>query len=202
MKTIILYCLSFLIAAPAWSATILSGVVDLTITADLDGIYLDLESAMLTSIDDDFSDSQVNFFFGGDGVFSGDRFLPARIGTGSSDPVRNLPEASVVSSEMFFADPGFGGSMMHVGVGANQFENGMEGYLGFKFDRLDDGSFTFGWMRVTLTNGSSTGTVHEWAYSDTPGEIILVGGSVIPEPASGMMLLLTSCGIAFLRRKR
>lgn len=59
--------------------------------------------------------------------------------------------------------------MMHVGGGANQFENGVEGYLGFKFGRLDDGNFTFGWKRVTLTNGSGNGTIHEWAYSDTPG---------------------------------
>jgi hypothetical protein len=80
-------------------------------------------------------------FFGGGGVISNDRFLPARPGVQSSDPVRNLPVASVVSDSLFFSSPQFGTSMMHIGDVTGQFKNGTEGYLGFKFDRLDDGAF-------------------------------------------------------------
>ena len=202
MKSIVSTCLASLVTSPAWSAVILSGVVDLPIATTLDGMYLDLDSASAVPVDDELNNSQVNFFFGGDGVISSDRFLPARLGVQSSDPVRNLPVAAVVSDSLFFSSPQFGTSMMHIGAAAGQFENGTEGYLGFKFDRLDDGNFTFGWMRVTLTNGSGEGTIHEWAYSDTPGELIEVGGTVIiPEPTSGMLFLLASGGMVLLRRR-
>jgi len=202
MKSIVSICLASLVTSPVWSAVVVSGVVDFPIATTLDGIYLDLDSASAVPVDDDLDNSQVNFFFGGDGLLSNDRFLPARLGVQSSDPIRNLPVGTVVSDSLFFTSPEFGTSMMHIGnSAAGQFENGVEGYLGFKFDRLDDGDFTFGWMRVTLTNGSSEGMIHEWAYSDTPGELIVVGRTVIPESTSGMLFLLASGGMVFLRRR-
>lgn len=203
MKKIICCCLPCFFAAPARSALIMSGDVNLSIIANQDGIYLDLVSASVVPVDDDLSESQVNFFFGGDGIFTSDRFLPARSGTGHSDSVLNLAPGLPISNDLTFASAGFGSSMEHIGNSAGQFVIGTVGFIAFKFDRLDDDNYTFGWMRVTLTNGSSPGIVHEWAYSDTPGELVEVGGPVIiPEPMTGLMALLASCGAVFLRRRK
>jgi len=202
MRKMIYGFLPCFFAAPAWSALIMSGEVNLSITTNLDGIYLDLVSGSVVPVDDDLSDSQVNLFFGGDGIFTSERFLPARVGTGNSDSVLNLALGLPISNDLSFASAGFGSSMTHIGNNVGQFEIGTEGYIGFKFDRLDDDNYTFGWMRVTLTNGSSPGIVHEWAYSDTPGELVEVGGPVIiPEPMTGIMTLLASLGAVFLRRR-
>ncbi|YCM44555.1 PEP-CTERM sorting domain-containing protein [Verrucomicrobiaceae bacterium 227] len=203
MRKFIYCCLPCLFATPAWSALIMSGEVNLSVTTNLDGIYIDLVSGALVPVDDDLSDSQVNFFFGGDGIFTSDRFLPVRDGTGNSDSVLNLAPGLPISNDLNFASAGFGASMTHIGSNPGQFEIGSEGYIGFKFDLLDDDNYTFGWMRVTLTNGSSPGVVHEWAYSDTPGELVEVGGPVIvPEPMTGMMTLVASLGALFLRRRK
>ena len=203
MRKLIYLSLPSFIVAPAWSALIMSGEVNLGISRTLDGSYIDLVSSSIVPVDNDLSDSQINFFIGGDGIFTSERFLPARIGSNNSDPVINLPLGIPVSDVLDFAPAGFGSSMAHIGSNPGQFESGMEGYIGFKFDRLHDGQYTFGWMRVTLTNGSAEGIVHEWAYSDTPGELVEVGGPVIiPEPMTGVMTLFASCGAIFLRRRK
>ncbi|GAA5482914.1 PEP-CTERM sorting domain-containing protein [Haloferula sargassicola] len=202
MKALVLTVLiTFAAGTRAQTAVIYSGVQDIPIPTNFEGVSVNIFD--LTSFDGDpapdWSDSQVNFFFGGDGVFSGPRFLPVRTGTGATDPILSLMPGDLVETISLTGPGGNGASQDHIGNALGQFPSGVESYLGFKLDLTGSGDFVNGFMRVTLTNGSSEGLIHDWAYSDTPGETITVG--VIPEPSTPVLVGALGLALAF-RRKR
>lgn len=180
----------------ARAALVFSGPQDIPIPTTFSGVSVDLINRTSFNGDPapDWSDSQINFFFGGDGIFSGPRLLPVRSGNGASDPVIALDPGDLVSLSSLVGPVGTGSSLGHVGTGAGRFESGAEGYLGFRLDLTGGGDFVNGFMRVTLNNDNLAGMIHDWTYSDTPGESVTVG--VIPEPSAtligtiGMALLL------------
>lgn len=173
-----------LVSAPTgWGAIIYAGDREIPIPTTFTGIYLDLTNGNTHTSDPlGFSEAQINFFFGGLGIASDEDFLPARVGTGNLDPIQLLMPGDQVDATLSFGPVGNGGSDGHVASppGPNQFESGLPGFIGFQLDLNQNDQFVYGWMRATLTNGSSEGVVHEWAFSDTPGEPVVVG--VIPEP--------------------
>ena len=193
--------LSLLLTADSsHAALVYSGIKDIPVPTTFGGVSIDLINSTFFNGDPatDWSDSQVNFFFGGDGIFSGPRFLPVREDSQATSPIVNLSGGEVVDDSSVFGPVGNGASDSQIGTGSGQFASGTEGYLGFQLDLTGSGDFVNGFMRVTLTNGSSEGTVHDWTYSDTPGEPVIVG--VIPE--SSTFTLLGLFGLTFLSWRR
>jgi hypothetical protein len=161
------------------------------------------------------ADWDVNFFFGGIGIAYSDTFNPFvddSVAQGSQ--ILNVAIGTNIQSEAASRTLGvnsFGGSgRPNGGSGESHFDTptlnnatysaftpGGQGYIAFALDTDDNGTDDqFGWMRVTLTNDGTPGTVHDWAYSDEASFTV----GQIPEPSSLMLLLLGSLGL--LRRKR
>jgi hypothetical protein len=200
----VLVVLSLIAAAPmGQGAIVLWANQEIAIPTTLEGVYLNIGTGETHFSDvTGFSNAQVNFFFGGFGIATNEDALPARVGVGSLDPIRRLNPGDPVNDTLSFGPQANGGSSGHLSTvpAPEQFESGVPGYLGFQFDLNEDGQYVFGWMRVTLTNGTSDGVIHEWAYSDTPGEEIVVGA--VPEPSTWLLGLLGGTLAMGFRRTR
>ena len=156
--------------APARAALIYSGLKDLVIPTGLTGIYLDLDTG-ITGFDENAPPTgwDINPFFGGTGIANNTVFQPVRMGAGNEDAVRKLGAGSVVSGSAVFSS-GFGGSgdvNQHLGAGANQFQAGTEGYLGFKFTTNAAADPYYGWMRLVLTGNLAGAQIKDWAYENS-----------------------------------
>lgn len=196
---LVLVILSFAIRQSVQGAVIYSGIQNISIATTFDGTYVDVEntnnatnhgSTTITGWD-------VNLFFGGVGEFNQSNFQPVRASSGNSfSAIQNLAVETLIGAGSTFAT-GTGGSgdigSEHVGFGANQFQPGVEGYLGF---RLNGSSY--GWMRVTFTFDEPGAVIHDWAYDDT-GAAILAG--IVPEPGRATLLCL-GLSMALMRRRR
>ena len=158
------------------------------------------------------TDWDVNFFFGGIGIAYSDTFQPFVDDTVSNrSQILNVVTGTVIESEAAARTLGinsYGGSgRSNGGTGESHFDTpdldgptysafspGSEGYIAFVLN--PGGSEQYGWMRVTLENDGSAGTIHDWAYSD---DITFTVGQV-PEPGSLILVLLGSFGL--FRRRR
>lgn len=200
-KTVFFY--SFFGMIPiAYCGTVFRLNEDIPIPNTFTGVYLDLVSGFTHFSDTTgFSNTQVNFFFGGAGIGSDEDFLPARVAAGQLEPIKPANFGEIVPGTLDFGPEGDGASADHVSntPTGEQFESGVPGYIAFQLDLNEDGNYVAGWMRVTLTNGSSEGVIHGWAYSDTPGEPLAVG---IPEPSSALLALFVTFPVLFVRRRR
>src|SRR4051812_16329337 len=128
--------------------TIYSGLKDIPIPNDFDGVYLNIDNGATGSVE--ITGWDINPFFGGDGVGNSASFQPARTGTGNGDPILALGTGVKVDASFLYA-PGPGGSDAHLGAGPGQFVSGQEGYWGFKFPTDGSAGPFFGWMRVVFT---------------------------------------------------
>ena len=118
-------------AAPA--ATLYSGLQDIAIPTDFNGVYLDLDAG--TTFHGTTTGApagwDINPFFGGAGIANSPSFQPVRTGTGNLDAIINLGEGPLVSSGQTYSS-GFGGSgddNQHIGPAAAQFQAAQDGYL-------------------------------------------------------------------------
>lgn len=156
----------------------------------------------------------VNFFFGGIGIAYSDTFQPFVDETvGARSQILEVTQGTVIASEAVLRTLGvssYGGSgAPNNGGGESHFDvptldadpaysaftpGDSSSYLAFVLNPGADEEY--GWMRVTLTNDGTPGTIHEWALSD---EVTFQVGQ-IPEPGTTALLLLGSFGI--VRRKR
>lgn len=159
-------------------------------------------------------DWDLNFFFGGIGIAHNSSINPYR-GDASDNlsPIHALGvgesidgSTATLSGALPLTTPDFGGSGIgsggnggvstsssHLGTNPEQFEANNQEYLGFV---LDPGpNEKYGWMLVTLQDDGSAGTIHSFAFSDTP---LAVGA--IPEPTTAILALLGL--IPVFRRKR
>jgi hypothetical protein len=143
----------------------------------------------------------INPFFGGTGMANSTTFQPARTGTGNTDPAIRLNSGDLVSNALTFSS-GFGGigdPVSHLGSGPTQFAVGAESYLGFRFTKDNASGPYLGWMRVTFTNNTAGGFIHDWAYDDSGSPITV--GLPIPEPSRTALLALFIGGTCFRRRR-
>ena len=211
-----------LVAHPVMAAITYSDMVDLPIPTNFDGIYIDLdtgtgtpggggsgtaETNSFTFGSAPVSGWDLNLFFGGIGIAHSNNFQPFRDDTADNlSFIHNVSLGTVVDAASAAANtlglPGFGGSgrsngstvgESHFGVGANYFEPGTAGYMAFVLDQ--GGTPQYGWMKVTLKNDGTTGTVHEWAFSSDPIEV-----GMIPEPSA--WILVASGIVAGVSRRR
>ncbi len=182
------------------AAVIASGLRDITITSDFDGVYLDVDAGTAGSTETVGWD--INLFFGGEAVGTSPAFQAARTTIALDAPILSLPTGQTVDGTLNFLT-GYAGSETHVGNGAGQFASGSEGYIGFSFTTNDSSGPYYGWMKLVLANDGSTGLIREWAYENT-GAAITVGSTSaapVPEPAVIYPVLLGVIGLC-LRRGR
>jgi hypothetical protein len=199
MKRLIILALGQLfLTLPANAAVIYSGIQNIVIPADFNGIHINLDNAATSA--SPFTGWDINPFFGGAGFANSAAFQPARLSSGSLDPVIRLNLGDMVGSSLIYSS-GFGGSgdsVPHLGVASNQFGVGQEGYMGFLFTTDASTGPYYGWMRVAFTNNAPGGIIKDWAYDDT-GSAITVQS--IPEPSRALLLML-GIGTALFRRRR
>ena len=186
-------------ASPARASTLVySGVQDIAIPTTFAGIYLDLDTgATGTSA---FAGWDINPFFGGVGIANSAAFQPVRVGSGLFDTYVNQAPGTIINAYTQSYSLGAGGSdTEHFGTGANQFHDGVDGYLAFEFTTNGNAGPYFGWIRLSLTNNTAGALIRDWVY-DNSGSGIAAGVSA-PEPGSAVLLLM-GMGVLGLRRRR
>ena len=206
MKRRLLIFLSALlpVTMPAGRAAIVySGVQDIAIPQNFNGVYLNIVSGATA-----FSQpgswntaSWLNPFFGGVGIGNSALLLPFITG---ADQIVKLSAGATIGSGGNFA-PGESGSSTHTGPAANQFQIGTAGFMGYKWQPPGGGFDYYGWLRMEVNNVGA-GKITDWAYESTAGVSILAGAGAlapIPEPAQAcQMMLLALPGAALLLRRR
>jgi hypothetical protein len=186
----------FVVAAAGRSdaAIVYSGVVDVSIPTDFEGVYIDIDG--MSSSLSETNGWDINFFFGGSVIATGGSFNPVAESADSTARILGLEEGVEVGSELIFAaSPG--GSSTHMGPAADQFQEGVESYIGFSFFTNDSEGPLYGWMRIEVTANNPGGVVHDWAFEDTGAPIIT---GMVPEPSS--LLLLGFAPLLICRRRR
>ena len=166
----------------AQADVIYSGIQDIAIPANFDGVYLNIITQQHATAE--VAGWDVNPFFGGLGIANAPGFQPVRLGTGSEDSIVPLSFGSSISGSLTYSS-GYGGSGAedfsgHLGPGPSQFTDGQSAYFGFQVTR--NAAVSYGWMQVTLTRDGN-GVIQDWAY-DTSGAAMLAGatGSVGASP--------------------
>ena len=189
---------SIVLVLPSAAEVIYSGLQDISIPANYDGVFLNVETgAWNTDTLSPQSGWDINPFFGGSVLWNSPAFQPVRSGTDSLDAVLNLAAGTVVNSGSVYSTfvqqtggqnvggPGYGGSQTHIGAGVGQFADGVEGYFGFKINGAN-----YGWMRVVFTNNTSGAMIKEWAYENTGAgiavaNIVRSGSNINLDSSSG-----------------
>lgn len=181
------------LATSAPAAVIYSGLQNITIPNDFEGVYFNvITGAATTSPPGNWNSAPfINPFFGGTAIGTSDLLRPVITG---ADQIENLAYGSVVGPGSMFATAE-SGSMTHIGVAANQFQFGVEGWLGYAFKSAPGGSTMYGVMRLTLDNSGSGATIHDWYYDDSGAPV------TVPEAGRGGLMLLASIGYVLRRRR-
>jgi hypothetical protein len=186
-------------ASNSRAAVIYSGVQNIPIATNFDGVYLDLDTGTTSS--STIIGWDINPFFGGVGIAASAAFEPARVGTGNMDTILRFALNDLIDSNSFYAVAQETGSADHLGAPGN-FQAGVPGYLGFRFTKNDNSGPYYGWMRLTLTANTSGAFIHDWAW-ETNGSAILAGSLLsIPEPTRATLLLLGSAMLCLKRRRK
>ena len=192
------FLILLILALPARSAVIYSGLQDIAIPTGYTGIYINLDTGATST--STITGWDINPFFGGSGFANSSAFQPARLASGNLDPAIRLNLGDVVGSSLIYSS-GFGGSgdpTPHLGAAANQFAVGSEGYVGFRFNTDAAAGPYYGWIRVVFTNNTSGGLIKDWAYDDTGAAITIES---VPEPSRALLLMAGIFAAQFRRRR-
>jgi hypothetical protein len=192
MKRSFLLALLLAFASLTQAAVIHSGAQNILIPTTFDGVYVDIDTGNTST--SPILGWDVNFFFGGVGIGASTVFQPARMGTGNMATVLRYALLDVIDGSLLYAGAEETGSSDHLSAPGN-FQDGVEGYLGFRFTKNDSSGPYFGYMRVTLTGNTPGGIIHDWAWEDSGLAIM------IPEPGRAVLLLLGGI-VGVVRRRR
>jgi len=188
--------LSFVLAThftlSAGAAVVYSGVQNLSVTFDDNGLYLNPATCGVSP--DENTEPTINLFFGGVAIGTNNLLRPVIVGT---NEVSNLAFGTVVDGSATYPT-GWNGSSTHTGPAANQFQIGTPGYLGFAMQTTIGGPTDYGWMQIVVNN-TGAGKVIDWAYDNTAGTPVSVGA--VPELSGSTLALLGTAGL-LLRRRR
>lgn len=191
-------------AASANAAIVYSGVVNFACAIDIDGTYINVETAQLTNGPGagvpgwdvnpyrSSSGSGMNFFSP-----TGGGMVSASSGVG---PALNLAAGTVIGSTSNFSSST---STIPFGASAGQWQYGANNLVGFRFVS-SAGTTHYGWMRFLMGTQPVSGnlvtrTVVDFAYESVAGASIAAGESI---PAPGALALLGVAGLAGARRRR
>lgn len=199
MKALLLL-FAFQLHAPG--AVIYSGLKNIPIPTTFTGVYVDIDGGSTGSAP--FVGWDLNPFFGGTAMANSPSFQPERTAAGNLAAYLNVPFDAMIDGVSLYAT-GFGGSgqnpNFHFGSNAGQFQDGVEGYLGFRFLTNSSAGPYYGWMRVVLTNNTAGAVIKEWAYEDTGGGLRAGFAGAVPEPGGIWCLGICALGWSW-RRKR
>jgi hypothetical protein len=197
--TIITTILSSLtLCVSAQTTIVYTGIKNLVIPTNFDGIYLDIDTGNTGG--PELAGLDINPFFGGLGIANTPNFLPVRTGTNQMDPYVNLVPGTVVNETLTFSSGDGGTDRAHIGATSSQFQASVAGYIGFEFTPNAGGGVRYGWMRLTLTPNTAGAIIHDWAFEST-GEQIYVGMTAVPEPTSSLLFSLASAALLVRRRR-
>ncbi len=186
------------------AAVMLVDIPDIPIPSDFDGIYLDFDDfndpGSFTTATTEPAEWDINFFFGGAAIANSETFQPATAAPATLSAALGLAGGDTVSASLNYP-ASFSGSTGHMGIAAQQWDNGERAHLGF---RIEPSSFPtgsqpattiYGYMTVTLQDDETTGLIHAVAWDPTGAPV------VIPEPSSvTLSLLALAAGITRRRR--
>lgn len=196
-RSFLFVILSFTIPPSAQSAVIYSGLQNILIPTTFGGIYLDIDTgATSTSASPGWD---IHPFFGGVGLGGSADFQPVRIGTGNMDTVLQFAMNDLIDNTLNYST-GENGSSDHLGAPGN-FQDGVPGYLGFRFTKNNAAGPFYGWMRLTLTGNTSGAFIHDWAWEDNGGGILAGSLLSIPEPSRALLIMLGILVGSFTRRR-
>jgi MYXO-CTERM domain-containing protein len=190
------------VVGSANAAIVYSGVINFACAIDIDGTYINVETAQLSNGPGagvpgwdvnpyrSSSGSGMNFFSP-----TGGGMVSALSGVG---PALNLAAGTVIGSTSNFSSSV---STIPFGSGAGQWQYGANNLVGFRFVS-SAGTTHYGWMRFLMGSQPATGnlvtrTVVDFAYESVAGASI--GAGVVPAP--GAIALLGLAGLAGRRRR-
>ena len=73
-------------------------------------------------------------------------------------------------------------------------------FIGFRFDKDDNGSTYYGWAEIFLDRNAVT--IKQWAYDDVEGAAVAVPNSAVPEPSGLALLAGGAMGLSAWRRRK
>ena len=184
--------------APPGRADLIHTSPALSVPLSFDGEYLNVSTgATSSSLPGDWDTAPwMNPFFGGVYVANSPLFLPLITGT---DQIVKLSAGALIDSTRTFAP----GESVSSTLAAGQFQIGVPGLMGFKFQSTPGGANHFGWLRMTVNNAGA-GEISEVGYESTPGLAVLAGSiTSVPEPSEALVILLLGLPGAtlFVRRR-
>ena len=189
-------------AGAANAAVVYSGAVNFVCAIDLDGTYINVETAQLTNGPGSgvpgwdvnpyrsSSGSGMNFFSP-----TGGGMVSAASGVG---PALNLAGGASIGSTSNFSSST---ATIAFGSAAGQWQYGTTNIVGFRFVS-SAGTTHYGWMRFLMgaqpaSGNQVTRTVVDFAYESVAGASIAAGAV----PAPGALALLGVAGLASRRRR-
>jgi MYXO-CTERM domain-containing protein len=190
------------VVGSANAAIVYSGVVNFACAIDIDGTYINVETAQLTNGPGaGVPGWDVNPYRSGTGsgmnFFSptGGGMVSAAAGTG---PAINLAANTLIGSTSNFSSST---ATIVFGAAAGQWQYGTDNLVGFRFVSAA-GTTHYGWMRFLMGAQPATGnlvtrTVVDFAYESDAGASI--GAGAVPAP--GAIALLGLAGLAGRRRR-
>ena len=177
-----------------------------TIPADLDGLYINVETGGTGFLPGSVPGWDLNpYTSGGNHNFfnstGGGQLRYPGVTTG---PAGSLDVGNVVGSSGSFNTATTG---VAFGSGAGQWDLNSNNYFGFRFVAADGGT-RYGWGTMQIGAAATTRSITELYYENTAGASILVGQrnvvpTAVPEPGTPLALLaLGASGMLHVRRRR
>jgi MYXO-CTERM domain-containing protein len=190
------------VVGSANAAIVYSGVINFACAIDIDGTYINVETAQLSNGPGagvpgwdvnpyrSSSGSGMNFFSP-----TGGGMVSAASGVGSA---LNLAGGASIGSTSNFSSST---ATIAFGAAAGQWQYGANNLVGFRFVS-SAGTTHYGWMRFLMGSQPASGnlvtrTVVDFAYESVAGASI--GAGVVPAP--GAIALLGLAGLAGRRRR-
>ncbi|MSQ91118.1 MAG: hypothetical protein EXS01_06985 [Phycisphaerales bacterium] len=182
-------------AGVAHGTVIYSGVVNITVQANIDGCYMNVETGQyVNGPGSGVPGWDVNPY--GTSITAISLFAATGTGymrnpgAGTSTARTRLDPGTVIGSAAFF----YGSSSATIGTSVGQWAANSSGYYGFKF-LTADATTHYGWMQLAIGANALTRVIVDYAWEN------VAGGSITVVPGPGAIALLGFAGI-FGRRRR
>jgi MYXO-CTERM domain-containing protein len=192
------------VAATSNAAVVYSGVINFVCAIDVDGAYINVETAVLSNGPGTgvpgwdvnpyraSTGSGMNFFGA-----TGGGMVSAAAGVGSA--INLAAETSIGAVSNYSSST----ATVVFGSAAGNWQYGTNNLVGFRFVAAS-GATHYGWMRFLMGSQPATGnlvtrTVVDYGYESVAGASILAGAGTVPAP--GAFALLGLAGLATRRRR-